>query len=228
MSSDDRSAKVLPLARRDFLQIVGILGANAALLPFFTSCLASRQGGTSETSSLTMGQRAQALNALFDILIPSQGEGNPGAVESKAVDFFRSDALLKTGIGLGYIRDISNTPIADLTSSLLEIKVVLALDLHAKRYGILKNFVGLSRGEQEQVVAELFADPLMGPVMDLVRAATMFAYVGAVYNDKGLVAMGIPPYQDHQGFWHNRGFEDFSFNEVPAVGDLRAWNIILD
>jgi hypothetical protein len=204
-----------------------MLGANAALFPVLSGCLASRQSA-SQTSSLTAEQRSRALNALFDVLIPTEGDQNPGAVESQALEFFRSDALLRTGIGLGYIRDITNTPVADLTSSLLEIKVVLALDLHAKKFGILKNFAGLTRDEQEKVVAGLFADPIMGPIMDLVRAATMFAYVGAVYNDKGLVAMGIPPYEDREGFWHNRGYEDFSFNEVPAVGNRKAWNIILD
>ncbi|MGE0171990.1 MAG: hypothetical protein AB7T49_04365 [Oligoflexales bacterium] len=214
------------MERRTFLQILGVAGAG--LVPFLSSCIAARDHSTSETSSLTVEERTKTLTALFDVLIPSQGEANPGAVESKAVDFFRSDALLRTGIGLGYIKDISNTPLATATSALLEGQVCLTLDLHAKRFGILKIFAGLSRTEQEQVVKDCFADPVFGPVMDLVRASAMFAYVGAIYNDKGLVAMGIPPYEDREGFWHNRGYDDFTYDKLPTVDGKTAWNIILD
>jgi hypothetical protein len=218
--------------RREFFKAMGIVGLSLPSLTLLSGCGEDGDAGFGPGECVDdkcdwfgATRRAESIRALLDIILPSR-PGSPGAIDAQADLFLRSTALIDTAIGLGYLPDFTGSPLDGIATSAMEGAIVGSLDTISLGRG--NWFSRLSRADQEKIVADAFANPVLRPMMELVRTAAMFAYVGAIYNDKGLVRMGFPPYRNHGQQFHNDGFPNFSYNRVPTWNGVPAWEIVLD
>lgn len=200
--------------RREFLRRLSVLSGGALAAGAVAGC------------DLSEEHRRQTMNALFNVLIPSE-PGKAGAVEAEALEMFRSDTLLTAAVNLGYIPKVA-AQLAAEGASALETAIVVALDNAAGGLKIKKpklKFVDLTPAERSVVVGQRFKDPATGLLLELARITAIFAFTSAVRNDKGLVAMGWPPYLDYAKKRHNNGYANFSYNQIPAVDGKKVWSI---
>ena len=147
-----------------------------------------------------------SVDALFDVLLPADRDAagtvtSPGAREASAGLLFGDDELVSLATGLGWIAPLNDTATTMVKqgATALRAAVNALLDLRATRVRPLVAFKDLPRADQVGVVDDALTEPTLGPLVGVARAAALVAYLGAVYSDVGLQAVGFPPYEDFAG-----------------------------
>jgi hypothetical protein len=146
-----------------------------------------------------------STDALMDVLIPADRDASgavtcKGAREVSAGRLFGDQELVSLAQGLGYLPALSDDALTAATASEGGLRVALndALDLAAARERPLTAFKDLPADAMNRVVNAMFDDTNadgIATLMEAARVVAFVAYLGAVYDDGGLVAVGFPPYE---------------------------------
>ncbi|MCB9736682.1 MAG: hypothetical protein H6745_29235 [Deltaproteobacteria bacterium] len=140
------------------------------------------------------------LQAAMDLILPAERDAtgalvSPGAVEARAMDVLRlADLLpLTTSLGLLPPRVVDALPPGDTS---LALAIDATLNALAAEERPFTEFRELPRDLRERALVRGFDDDATEPLLTVLRAACMLAFLGAVTNDVGLVAIGFPPFED--------------------------------
>ena len=196
-----------------------VLSRRQAMIGLFFAALASPAcaaaggsgGGTgsngpADKAPLDPGQVAAPLkyedsvDALLDVLVPADRDAkgtvtSPGARETSAGQLFGDTELVALAQGLGYLPALSDSALTAAQSSEggLRAAISAALDVAASRERPLTAFSDLDRDAQLRVVDAMYTDSTLSTLVEVVRVIALVAYLGAIYNDQGLIAVGFPP-----------------------------------
>ncbi len=202
-------ARSLVLTRRQAL-------LGFALFALTTQACAGRSPAGASTAEAdpsakdpgTLSPRASyedSTDALLDVLIPADRDAKgvvtcPGAREVSAGRLFGDKELVSLAQGLGFLPALSDDALTAATTSEGGLRDALnaALDLAAARERPLTAFKDLPKDVMSRVVGTMFDDAThlgTGALMEAARVVAFVAYLGAVYDDGGLVAVGFPPYE---------------------------------
>ena len=183
------------------------------------------------------------VRALMDVLIPTERDetGNitaPGALEAGALEMLDLSRFLPSARALALIPETATPGFEDLEAFDAALTGLLSADLDALsfRRRPLTSFRNLQRSEQEDVIREALADPLTRPLLIFARAAAFIAFLGAVFNDEGLVHAGFPRFEDFEAGIANRGYprtvagvvEDYTYNLTPPATEGDDLSALLD
>jgi len=175
---------------------------------------------------------AANVRALMDVLIPTERDAKgdvtaPGALEAGAMEMLELSRFLPSARALALIPETSTPGFEDLETFDAALKGLLSADLDALafRRHPLTPFRDLQRAEQEDVVRDALEDPLTRPLLVFARAAAFIAFLGATFNDEGLVYIGFPPFEDFEAGIATRGYprtiagvvEDYTYNLAPQA-----------
>ena len=194
------------------------------------------------------------VRALMDCLLP-RDDDSPGALEAGAMALLQLDAFTGIAQAQGLLPDLPDP----LKATLLDLEPVLIdvigeeLDRQGADIDGLRAFSDLPRARQEQRVQEMFLDAQVRPVVEFARAVCFLAYLGAVENDVGLVAIGYSQFEDFDNGVAVRGYprtrdgrlidvdtedlvalaatgniDDYTFNERPLPTDDDDLSGIID
>jgi hypothetical protein len=99
--------------------------------------------------------------------------------------------------GLGFLPALSDAALTAATTSEGGLRQALdvALDLAAARERPLTAFKDLPPDAKRRVVDAMFDTDATASLMEAARVVAFVAYLGAVYDDGGIVAVGFPPYE---------------------------------
>ena len=143
------------------------------------------------------------VDALCDVLLPAQFDASgaltsPGAREARVDKVLSTQNFASLAMSLGFLTSLSETTIANLNdlSDTVRAELNSALDALAALQRPLTSFRDLPRALQEAVVDDSFADDNRRPVLLVIRAACMGAYLGAMASDIGIQDIGFPPYEN--------------------------------
>lgn len=161
------------------------------------------------------------LDALCDTLLP--GALDAGA--SRVIDDARF-ADLAVAVGLVAPLPEATARVVSATSGAVRPAMGAALGALAALEHPLATFRALPLEARERLVERALADAVIAPLVRLVRAACFAAYLGAIENDVGLVAVGFPPFEDFadglacSGYPRPNG-DDYTYNRapLPTAGD---------
>lgn len=219
------------LPRRTFLQALGASGLWVSAFGCAGGIGGDPTAPVPDTGNLdkrdgifSSGHGERTMRRLIDVLLPST-PGSPGALDTGAYELLGAKAYLIVAIHLGYLPPLPDAIMNDLDAlaKLVTRAVVADLDLAAglRRFG--KTFNDLTPDEQAGVVADRW-DGIAGPLYGFVRATAMISFLGAPTSDAGLPVLGLPRYLDFADGLHNAGYPDYSYNAVPSIDGLTAWN----
>jgi hypothetical protein len=145
------------------------------------------------------------VDALFDVLIPAERDASsavvsPGAREASAGRLFGDEEFVSLAIGLGLLSPLTGDSVSAVTNAegTLRAAMNVLLDARTSRVRPFAKFSEVPRDVQLQIVDDAFADDAARPLMETLRVAAFVAYLGAVYSDVGIVAIGFPPYEDFE------------------------------
>jgi hypothetical protein len=181
----------------------------------FTTQACSSRGGESGSGTTAADPSAKdpgelgpsvayedGTDALLDVLLPAERDAagkvtSPGAREVQAGRLFGDQEVVSLAQGLGFLPALSDDALTAATTTVggLRQAMNVALDVAAERERPLTAFKDLPRLSQLHVVDTMFDDPAVGALMEAARVVAFVAYLGAVYDDKGLCAVGFPPYE---------------------------------
>ncbi len=224
------------LSRREVLQVLGVLGFSAAGCGLLR---APSPGDAPELDDPPLdpgpppppARYGSNLRALMETLLagsPAAGAERVLSIES-FVFIARAQGLLP-GVPLDFSApatfDESFHRILDA-----DLNALAALERP------LTAFRELPPELREAAVQAAFDDPLRAPSLLFVRAACFIAYLGAVYSDLGLVAIGFPPFEDFEdrlavsGYPRTRAsgeVEDYTYNRDPAPTPGDDLSLVID
>lgn len=177
------------------------------------------------------------LQALMDTLWPAtrDAEGqvlSPGALEVQAERVLRLDRFLLLAQAQGLLPGVSYDAVSDQAGFDEALSRFLELDLEAlaQLQRPLTSFRELPLTHRERAIEAGYRDPVQAPLLTFVHAACVIAYYGAVYSDRGLVAIGFPEFEDLPDGLAVSGYprtlsdgrvQDYTFNQspMPTPGD---------
>ena len=143
------------------------------------------------------------VDALLDVFLPAGRDANgavtsPGARELQAGRLFGDDGFIDLATGLGLLPALKSDVVqtATATEGGLRTAINALLDLRAAKVSPLTKFSELTRDDQLSVIDDAYADDTAKPLLDVVRVIAFVGYLGALYADDGLVAIGFPHYED--------------------------------
>jgi hypothetical protein len=211
------------LDRRSFLTF---LGASSVSL---VGCTGSEDTAVSQALDYSEEKRQAVVKALLDVFLPSGGPGHPGAAEVGAYDTLRAKPFVHVATELGFLPKLPPEWEDRLDDIDGLIKDILVGDLAAatSHHHGDRRFEDLSLGERTAIVEERSEGPCR-PLYLYARAAAMIAFFGALWNDKGIVAIGIPAYENFADDLHNSGSTDFTYDRIPKVNGSEPWTITVD
>lgn len=172
------------------------------------------------------------LQALMDTLWP-------GALEVDAERVLRLDRFLILAHGQGYLPGVSKDVVEDRPAFDRAFARLLDadLDLLAQLQQPLSSFRELPLELRVAAVEAGYRDPAQAPLLAFVHAACVVAYYGAVYSDRGLVAVGFPEFEDLASGVAVSGYprpapdgsvDDYTFNLAPAPTPGDDLDAVLD
>jgi hypothetical protein len=222
------------MERRTFLQGLGASGLWLAVVGCARGGLDvdTKAPGTSDEGKLdgifSAGHGERTMRRLIDVFVPST-PGSPGALDTGAYDLIGARTSLVVLIHLGYLPALPDAIMNDLDAlaRLVTRALVADLDLAAGERHLFKTFNDLSADEQVEVVAERW-DGVAGPLYQFVRATAMVSFLGAPTSDLGLPVLGMPRYLDFADGLHNTGYADYSYNQLPTIDGMTAWDELAD
>lgn len=205
-------------------------------------------------------RHADDVAALCDVLLPSELDAH-GAVLSPGADEVDVDGVLRIqdfvalATAQGLLPPLPDTQVARLSVAADAFRAAANAELAvlAARRQPLTAFRDLTRATQESIVAEAFDDDLQRPLLLVLRAACFLAFLGAVTNDRGLQAVGFPPFESFadglavSGYPRTRSgrlidatkenlaslaakgdLDDYTYNQEPAPTPGDPLSLILD
>jgi len=147
-------------------------------------------------------RHADDVAALCDVILPTGRDKtgqvvSPGAAEADVDGVLRIQDFVALGIAQGLLPPLPDSFVARFSGAAEAFRAAANAELAvlASRHRPLTAFRDLPRDLQETIVAEAFADDAQKPLLVVLRAATMLAYLGAVTNDVGLRAVGFPAFE---------------------------------
>ncbi len=156
-----------------------------------------------ELPKVAGGTDADDVRALMDVLLPAEtdAEGrllSPGAGDVYAFSILQLDHYIPLAQGQGLLPPLPDTLLGDAMA--LDAFLVSGLAGELNRWAAdlrpFSRFADLSAADQITLVDDAFDDPERRPVVEFVRGVCFLAYLGAVKNDKGLVEVGYPPFEN--------------------------------
>lgn len=145
---------------------------------------------------------ADDVAALCDVLLPTERDRtgaivSPGAAEANVDGVLRIQDFVALAIAQGLLPALPDSFVARFSVAAEGFRAAANAELAAlaSRHRPLTAFRDLSRALQETIVRDAFEDDAQKPLLVVLRAATMLAYLGAVTNDVGLRAVGFPPFE---------------------------------
>lgn len=171
------------------------------------------------------------IEALMEVLLPSDVDEDGvvvgvGAREVRAFDVMRIRRFVPLAQSRGLLPRALGQEFEDAAGIDRALIAVLAADLGARAAERILGlpFRDLPREEQEQVVRDAFEDPRRRDLYQVPRAACMLAYLGALYTEEGLVAVGFPPFADRGERLANTGYPRTPDGVIanPAAVDMAA------
>ena len=145
---------------------------------------------------------ADDVAALCDVLLPTERDRtgaivSPGAAEANVDGVLRIQDFVALAIAQGLLPPLPDSFVARFSVAAEGFRAAANAELAAlaSRHRPLTAFRDLSRALQETIVRDAFEDDAQKPLLVVLRAATMLAYLGAVTNDVGLQAVGFPPFE---------------------------------
>lgn len=171
------------------------------------------------------------IEALMEVLLPADVDERGvvvgvGAREVRAFDVMRIRRFVPLAQSRGLLPRALGQEFDDAAALDRALIAVLAADLGARAQERVVGlpFRDLPREEQEQVVSDAFEDPRRRDLYQVARAACMLAYLGALYTDEGLVAVGFPPFADRGERLANTGYPRTPEGVIanPSAVDMAA------
>jgi len=218
------------------MQALGAMGLAAGLPVAGVGCIADddldEDWGDGKEDGAD-GKITKTIKALMDVILPAEYDDSgalvsPGAVECNAYQAIQLKNFIPALMGIGLISEPPTWIVESMSVLDSAFRLAIYADLK-RRTGLRKSFIDLSREKQTEIVAEAFADTgVLGaaPMYLFVRTACMIAFLGGPFTDKGLVAIGHPPYEDFADGLAISGYprtvdgvvDDYTYNQVPPVG----------
>lgn len=184
------------------------------------------------------------LRALVDTLWPAERGPDgatlaPGALEVEAERVLRLDRFLILAQAQGLLPGVSKDLVEDQPGFDVAFGRIMEADLDvlAQLQVPLSHFRELPPDLRMHAVDAGYRDPARAPLLQFVHAACVIAYFGAVYSDRGLVAVGFPPFEDFEGGVAVSGYprtapdgrvDDFTFNRAPEPTPSDDLSNVLD
>jgi hypothetical protein len=202
--------------RRALLALAGVgiaaasVGCGSSDVPSRPVTLPAQEPGATAPAAEPY---ADALDALADVLLPAERDASGrvvgvGAREARVDLVLDAARFAPLAVGLGLTPQLSDAATAALATSGDAFRTALNLELDALATleRPLAGFKDLPADLQEKIVARALDDERLAPSILLVRAACMAAFLGGVATDAGMVAVGLPPYEDHEGGLATSGY----------------------
>jgi hypothetical protein len=143
------------------------------------------------------------VDALLDVFLPADRDAtgvvtSPGARELQAGRLFGDSTFIDLATGLGLLPALKSDVVQAATAAEggLRTTINALLDVRAAKVSPLTKFSDLTRGDQLSVIDDAYGDDTVKPLLDIVRVIAFVGYLGALYADDGLVAIGFPHYED--------------------------------
>ena len=205
-------------------------------------------------------RHADDVAALCDVILPTERDKSgklvsPGAAEANVDEALRIQDFVALAVAQGLLPPLPDAFVARFSVAADAFRATANAELAvlASRHRPLTAFRDLPRDLQETVVEDAFADDAQKPLLVVLRAATMLAYLGAVTNDVGLQAIGFPAFESFadglavSGYPRTRSgrlidatkedlaalagkgdLDDYTYNREPAVTPGDPLATILD
>ena len=176
-----------------------------------------REDGTSPPAK----ENGDSVDALIDVMLPD-------ARDAGADQVLTTKGFLAIAIQQGLVPALSDETIRLVEDDRDQLRRTLgaALDAIAQEEKPLARYADLPRDTQEAIADRLFDDETHRPAMLAIRAACFFAWLGGFTNDKGLRAIGFPPFENFDDGLACSGYprpdgDDYTYARAPAqVVDL--------
>ncbi len=143
------------------------------------------------------------VDALFDVLVPAEHDESGAVTRSGAREVFADQVLgIENFVGLaiaqGFLPMAAESVAGSLTGLATGFRSAMnqQLDAFALVEKPLTPFRDLSRNAKERIVVRAFADKITAPGFQILRAAALTGFLGAVHSDAGLVQLGFPPFEN--------------------------------
>jgi hypothetical protein len=173
-----------------------------------------------------------ALDALADLLVPAEIDAAQrivvaGAREAKVDRVLDASRFAPLAVALGFVPVLPPivTTALGATGDTFREALNVELDALAAIERPLTPFAELPGELREKIVVRALDDDELRPSILLVRAACLAAYLGGIASDVGMVAVGLPAYEDHADGLASSGYprrvSDGALLD-PEVDDLAA------
>lgn len=226
----------MELSRREVLDLLGALGfgvlAGCTGAPYSEEEPEEILRTPGNHPPVEGARYTSNLRALMDLLLPAERNGagqivSPGALEAGAERVLRLENFVLVAKAQGllpHVRDdflSDGRPFDDAFARIIEAD----LDVLASAQRPLTPFRELPAHLMEAAVRRGFDDPARSPLLQFVRAACFFAFLGAIDDDRGLTAVGFPPFDDLAAGVAVSGYprvlsdgsvDDYTYNLAPA------------
>ena len=226
------------VSRRAWLRALGTIGAGATVgcaprAPDDGPWPEVDPPWDDELHPIDVGEAARLdIEALMEVLLPPDVDAHgviviPGAREVRAFDVMRARRFVPLAQARGLLPRTLGAEIEDVDAVDQAIAAALAADLslRATERAPGAAFRDLPRDAQESIADDAFADPRTRDLYAVPRAACVLAFLGAIYTDDGLVAVGYPPFADRGELLASSGYprtredgsvDQYSYDRAPA------------
>jgi len=219
--------------RRQFLKLLSFASVSLGPLSSLVGCGEPTSEDVAQAAdNLTDDEKQKTLDALFDAIIPSDGPRSPGAADVGVLEAMRLENFVPSLVNLGYLHSVPQTVMDNLHRVDALLRELLLVDLSAAaiiKSGVVgRKFIELSREDQREIIGDRLEGGPLRALYDLVRAACGICFLGALGNDKGLPVIGLSRYVNFADALHCKGYDDYSYDAVPAAGGVAVWDVTID
>lgn len=219
--------------RRQFLKLLSFASVSAVPLSSLVGCGdAAGEDVAQAADNLSDDEKQKTFDALFDVIIPSDGPRSPGAADVGVLEAMRLENFVPSLINLGYLHSVPEVVMDNLHRVDALLRELLLVDLSAAalvKSGVVgRKFIELSSKDRREIVGDRLEGGPLKPLYDLVRAACGICFMGALGNDAGLPVIGLPRYESFADALHSRGYADYSYDSVPSVDGVAVWDVTID
>jgi hypothetical protein len=154
-----------------------------------------------------------------------------GAKAAGALEVFKTSRLLDLAIKNNMMPPPPPLVLDNLwhLDGFLKEMVTKDLDLGVTlQHKYFQRFIDIPLEDQIKVIKERQDNSLVAPLYQIVRAVCLFSILGGPINDEGFPMIGLPKYENFKDGLHNRGFKDYSYNEIPERDGVQVWDELTD
>jgi hypothetical protein len=168
--------------------------------------------------------REKTMSALIEAMFP-------GALKTGALEVFKTSRLLDMAIQNNLMPPPPPLVLDNLwhLDSFMKEMITKDLDIGvALQHKFFKRFIDIPLDDQIKVIKERQDNSLVAPLYQVVRAICLFSMLGTPINDEGFIMIGLPKFENFEDGLHNRGFKDYSYNEIPERDGIQVWDELMD